>query len=615
MPPRLRVSLWLLICLGLLSPAARAAKPEAAAEGPGVVKIDPAATQGVWEGWGTSLAWWAKDFGHRDDIADWLFTTGTVQINGTTLPGLGMTIARYNAGACSSAEIDGRRMVVSRSILPFRQLDTFWLDGRNRDPASTSWDWSADANQRGMLQKARDRGANHFELFFNSPPWWMCVNDNPSGGPKGNIENLRADMRESFAYYIATIARRAADHWGLAFTSVATFNEPSSDYWFANGKQEGSHFSPRSQAEILPLVRAALDRQGLATLALSASDETSYDHALNAWRAYPPEVRAIVAQVNVHGYQGLNGNRAALRAEAATRDGKPIWNSEHGDRDADGLHMAQVLHHDMAVLRPLAWCYWQPIDGGREGKGGSGWGFIDANMLSSKLGKVNPKAYVFAQYSRHIRPGMTILDLGNERVTAALDPKTGKLVVVALNDGEAPLALSLDLSLCPRPGGRVSRWLTSPQATARYERLADETLTSATPAWTLPPKSVLTLEIEPAALSVATPSGILADLPVDAVWSGHPVSFAFLTERGHQFIAYYDSERRITVAGRRLDETAWTKVHPEGVALPGRGGRVSNITGWDSHNYLALILDRDGYLHLSGNMHNDPLCYYRSSRP
>ncbi len=490
-----RPLVWLATGFAFLSTGLRAEKPDTISNSPAEVRIDPAATQGVWMGWGTSLAWWTKDFGHRDDVADWLFTTGTVRIDGHTLPGLGMTIARYNAGACSSAEIDGRRMVVSRSILPFRQLDTFWVDGRDRDPASASWNWNADANQRGMLQKARDRGADRFELFFNSPPWWMCVNDNPSGGPKGNIENLRADMRESFAYYIATIARRAADHWGIAFTSVATFNEPSSDYWFANGKQEGAHFSPRSQAEILPLVRAALDRQGLAALPLSASDETSYDHALNAWRAFSPEVRAIVAQVNVHGYQGVGGNRDALRAEAGVRDGKVIWNSEHGDRDADGLHMARVLHRDMALLRPLAWCYWQPIDGGREGKGGSGWGFIDANMLNPKLGRVNAKAYVFAQYSRHIRPGMTILTTGGEHVTAAYDAKTRKLVVVALNDAESARVLSLDLAILPGAAGRVSRWLTSPFANARYERLEDESLRTTKPSWTIPARSVLTIEV------------------------------------------------------------------------------------------------------------------------
>ena len=33
------------------------------------VAIDPAASWGTWDGWGTSLAWWANVFGARDDLA------------------------------------------------------------------------------------------------------------------------------------------------------------------------------------------------------------------------------------------------------------------------------------------------------------------------------------------------------------------------------------------------------------------------------------------------------------------------------------------------------------------------------------------------------------------
>ena len=105
-----------------------------------------------------------------------------------------------------------------------------------------------------------------------------------------------------------------------------------------------------------------------------------------------------------------------------------------------------------------------------------------------------------------------------------------------------------------------------------------------------------------------------AGLPVGQAWAGHPVSFALLTERGHQFVAYYDAERRITLAGRRLDQNEWTTVHPPGVERPGHD-RPTNVTGWDSHNYLALALDRDGNLHLSGNLHGNPLIYYRTTRP
>ena len=111
-------------------------------------------------------------------------------------------------------------------------------------------------------------------------------------------------------------------------------------------------------------------------------------------------------------------------------------------------------------------------------------------------------------------------------------------------------------------------------------------------------------------LADVVPGGML----VDRVWSGHPVGFDILTERGHQFIAYFDSERRLTVKGRDLGAADWTTVHPEGTEVHPRN-RMSNVTGWDSHNYLTMALDRDGCLHLSGNMHADPLVYYRTKRP
>lgn len=101
---------------------------------------------------------------------------------------------------------------------------------------------------------------------------------------------------------------------------------------------------------------------------------------------------------------------------------------------------------------------------------------------------------------------------------------------------------------------------------------------------------------------------------IDRVWAGHPVSYDMMMARDHLFIAYYDGERRLTVLSRKNGATEWTKFQPEGFFLPDRN-RMSNVTGSDSHNYLTMTLDRDGYLHLSGNMHVDPLIYYRSRKP
>ena len=490
--PRLRfLRLLALAPLLLVTCAVSATKDEAAAP----LQINPKAPGETtkWEGWGTSLCWWAKVFGQRDDLADLFFTTREVRLGNETLPGLGLTIARYNAGACSDAEVGGRRMVVSKTIRPFRQIDAFWLDGKNPDPASPSWNWKADANQRAMLLKARDRGADRFELFSNSPPWWMCANRNPSGAAKADQENLPAAQHANFAHYLAAIARRARDDWGVAFTSIDPFNEPSAHYWFADGKQEGCFFARSSQAAFLPVLRAALDRGGLSSLPISASDETSYDHAVETWRSFAPATRDLVAQVNVHGYQGRNGRRDLLHHRVVRKAGKRLWNSEYGDEHADGLELAANLQLDLHWLRPSAWCYWQPLDGGAKG----GWGLLPADLERATIGRANPKYFVLAHYSRHIHPGMTLLDTDDWRVAAAHDASARRLVIVVFNDSKQAAPVRFDLSAL-KPGdrdARVRRWLTEPLAQTRYRRLPDEALAVAN-TWKFPPRSVVTLEID-----------------------------------------------------------------------------------------------------------------------
>ena len=92
-------------------------------------------------------------------------------------------------------------------------------------------------------------------------------------------------------------------------------------------------------------------------------------------------------------------------------------------------------------------------------------------------------------------------------------------------------------------------------------------------------------------------------LDVAPVWAGHPVQFALLTHAPYQFVAFYDDHRQLTVAQRNLDEHKWTFT------------KLPDTTGWDSHNYLALVADDDGCLHLSGDMHAVPLKYFQTTKP
>jgi galactan endo-1,6-beta-galactosidase len=469
------------------SPAARpsvAATPPPKPRTP--VQIDPQKNYGPWQGWGTALAWFAKVMGNREDIADLLFSLKTVNFNGAQYPGLGMNIVRYNAGASSWNTVNGRQMVVSSHILPFRQMEGYWLDPASDDPQSTSWNWNVDANQRKMMQMACDRGATRFELFSNSPMWWMCANLNPSGAQRGADNNLSPDYYGKFAEYLATIAKHAKDNWAINFTTVEPFNESTSKSWSANGRQEGCHFSRDVQAKILPLLRAELDKRGLTATPISASDDSTYDFAIATWNSFTPGVKKLVNQVNVHGYQGGGGHRDVLY-DITSKDGKPVWNSEYGEINGTGLDLARNLDLDIRLLHIQAWNYWQPFDRG-------GWGFFSTDVPNGKINAVNPKYYVLAQYTRHIRPGLSILDTGDTDTVAAYDPMAHKLVLVIRSDAAGEK--TLDLTKFQSATGPVTRWITEPKGASRYEMHQDVKISAGKLTVTLPESCVETFEIE-----------------------------------------------------------------------------------------------------------------------
>ena len=391
--------------------AQRGARAAAAGAANASTRIEPSATYGEWEGWGTSLCWWANVFGaseHAADIADALFSTKErTAVGGYAVPGLGLTIARYNAGGSSrSPDQRGEKEALSPNMRAGGEIMGFWLDWASEDPGSSSWDWSVDTAQRAMLALARERAGAAFiaELFSNSPMWWMLKNHDPSGSPSGASDNLQSWNYASHATYLATVASHAATAWNVTFASVEAFNEPSAAWWKAQGTQEGCHFDVRTQAAVIPLLRAALDARNLTATRVSASDENSYDVALSTWEGLGEAAQRAVGQINVHGYQQGGGRRDLLFAAAAAAK-VVLRNSEYGEGDVSGLSLASNLILDFKSLHPTAWVYWQALDGGT-------WGLIEGDDTAATIGAVNPKFYVLAQYSRHIRPGDTIISGG-----------------------------------------------------------------------------------------------------------------------------------------------------------------------------------------------------------
>ncbi len=110
----------------------------------------------------------------------------------------------------------------------------------------------------------------------------------------------------------------------------------------------------------------------------------------------------------------------------------------------------------------------------------------------------------------------------------------------------------------------------------------------------------LAISVCPDAFGAAAEYRVAEDVVVGKVPSWLSVQYCLLTHGQRQYVAYYDETHQMTVASRDLGEDSWNHV------------KLDSKVGWDNHNGIWMAIDRKGSLHLSGNMHCDPLVYFRS---
>ncbi len=103
-------------------------------------------------------------------------------------------------------------------------------------------------------------------------------------------------------------------------------------------------------------------------------------------------------------------------------------------------------------------------------------------------------------------------------------------------------------------------------------------------------------------------------ISIDKVWAGHPVGFCLYTHGKRQYIAYYNADRQTVLGQRNLTDDKFD-LHVLPATTRETAGGTSTVVGWDSHNFLTLGIDKEGYIHLSGNVHVNPLTYFRSKKP
>lgn len=93
-------------------------------------------------------------------------------------------------------------------------------------------------------------------------------------------------------------------------------------------------------------------------------------------------------------------------------------------------------------------------------------------------------------------------------------------------------------------------------------------------------------------------------IDIDKVWSGVRVNFSGAHHGDRFVVGYYDQDRWLTVA----------EVDPKTRHVV-RQRLQTRFAGWDSHNAVALEIDKAGLVHAAANMHADKLKYFRSAAP
>ncbi len=448
---------------------------------------------GEFQGWGTSLCWWANRCGYSEKL-----TAQAAEAFFNPETGIGMNIGRYNIGGGDNVTEEDISTIEnptpflhqdhirrSDSIVPGYATDVTQIDLSKNSKSyyeenfaradfdcgfAWNYDWDADKNQMNILIAAAKSAGDEFigEAFSNSPPYFMTVSGCSSGNEEPSEDNLREDSFTAFACYMADIIEHWANEGVITFQSASPMNEPATSYWGAfSEKQEGCHFTQGEvQSRILVELNNELKKKGLDII-ICGTDETSIDSSITSFQHLTPEAKEVVTRIDTHAYQGTMRKMLRSTAEDA---GVNLWMSEvdgtytmskkTGAMSA-ALGFAEEIMKDLNGLMPTAWIMWDAVDlhvdSNNEydtctrteadriiAEGDPFWGIAIADHDKEEL-LLSKKYYAYGQFSKYIRPGYCLVESSDVTV-AAYNPEDKSAVIVVLNSNTDDQKWEFDLS-------------------------------------------------------------------------------------------------------------------------------------------------------------------------
>ncbi|RHJ85360.1 glycoside hydrolase [Parabacteroides sp. AM08-6] len=438
------------------------------------ILIDPEQRYQTIEGWGSSLCWWAAQVGNWDEkkvdeIVDLI----------TSPDKLNMNIFRYNIGGGDDPSHADGHMVKGKG----KRAE---MEGFKASPTAP-YDWTADKGQRTILLKIKEKRPDAiFEAFSNSAPYWMTYSGCAAGNVNPQEDNLKPEYYEMFCDYLLEVCKHYKSAYDIDFKTLEPFNESYSNYWYAQGSQEGCHFDPESQIKIIRMLYPKLKQSGLTTV-LSASDETNLEQFLIVQKAYQAagDIWDKLGQLNTHTYSGTDAQRKEV-CELIQKSEKPFWQSETGPSEGNGfdsnLLLAQKLFDDMRIMRPQAWLDWQLME-----ENNDVWCILRGNFKTQKYESVK-NLYVRMQITRFFKQGYTCIETGNKQTFAAISPSGKELVIAVLNTTNEANHRLINLNKFKQKIRHIDNWRTSKTedcAKLPAIRAKEKTITYTSPAKSL----------------------------------------------------------------------------------------------------------------------------------
>lgn len=234
------------------------------------VTPNPWYQNGPFEGWGTSLAWFANATGNYGEPGSITTSSGDKEADAKALEygkqlreqfyqsifgkdGLNLNMARYNIGGGNASDVaygypfmrqgaavpgtwkddpdaTGVYKDSSGKAVSTKQADREKLDEAFDPNDDSQYDFSKAKAQEWWVKRGAETGdITHWEAFANSAPYFMTNSGYATGSYNAKDNNLKDATK--FAQYLAKNAKHLEDTYGINVNTVEPMNESETSYW------------------------------------------------------------------------------------------------------------------------------------------------------------------------------------------------------------------------------------------------------------------------------------------------------------------------------------------------------------------------------------------------